>query len=134
MFICLWERDRESAVVNQRITATLDFVWIRAADTVNKIIFRWFWQKIRFVKWFTISDNDYFCITVFNFTEKLLKLLKSRWFHICWGLYKTNSFSLIWRTGFVGQGVSAALQYYIITVASVIWMLHFYDWFSSYSD
>ena len=42
------------------------------------------------------------------------KISKSWKLDICWGLYQTNVFPYTWRTRFVGQGISAGLQYFII--------------------
>ena len=39
---------------------------------------------------------------------------KSWWCDICWGLYQINIFCCIWIWTFVGQSISAALQYLII--------------------
>ena len=39
---------------------------------------------------------------------------KSWWCDICWGLYQINIFCCIWIWAFVGQSISAALQYLII--------------------
>ena len=50
------------------------------------------------------------------------KLLKSLLCDTCGSLYRTSIFSYIWRTRFVGQSISTALQYFIIKL-SHIWPL-----------
>lgn len=56
--------------------------------------------------WFINSENDSVCTR-----------LKSRRCDICWALYLINKFPIIWRTKFVGQTISAALQYFIIILS-----------------
>lgn len=46
-------------------------------------------------------------------TTKRFELWESLGCYICWGLHQTNMFSSSWRTRFVGQDISAAVQYLI---------------------
>ena len=66
-----------------------------------------------------IHWNDPFCVTVFHFLWK--QLMKSCRCDICYCLYRTNKHvCYIWRTRFVGQDISAALQCSIMMLLSHI--------------
>lgn len=61
--------------------------------------------------WFEISGDDRFCINVFIITEKLLK---SEWCDILMVAVQNKHVLLHQEALFVGQGISAAWQYFNI--------------------
>ena len=79
----------------------------------------WFLLKLQ-LKYVIISENDQFL---------LRKTLLSWWCDICWGLYQTNMYSFIWRTRFLGQGLSAVQECFIVMLFSHTLLLFQRIWF-----
>ena len=82
-----------------------------------KIILRLFWQ----IRWLWYVSRSVGVRFASQFLFSLNKLLKAWWWDVCWSLYRTNMFSRSRWTGFVGQGISAALQYSHFTIIKKNW-------------
>ena len=82
-----------------------------------KIILRLFWQ----IRWLWYVSQSVGVRFASQFLFSLNKLLKAWWWDVCWSLYRTNMFSRSRWTGFVGQGISAALQYSHFTIIKKNW-------------